>query len=174
MANAGHLEIVDTIQGRSFLAIQSAMNVFQRHNPGLSKYQIEVVREGGSEVVLFRDQVRGGATAPEVGVRPGAAAPLSGRELQMLQPAENNLSPVDTIQDSSFLAIQSATDVFQRHNPDLSQYQIEVVRDGGSVVVIFTDKDRPPGAKGGSSQRPGFEVELRAEDLRVVRSNFLR
>jgi hypothetical protein len=53
-------------------------------------------------------------------------------------------------------------------------YNIEIVREGAAlVVVIFADKDRPPGTRG-STGRPGFEVELGARDLRVLRSNHVR
>lgn len=80
---------------------------------------------------------------------------------------------LDPLQDSSVRAIQVAKEVFQQHDPDLTQYNIEVVRDGGSVVVIFAYKDRPAGTRG-SVGKSGFEVELDARDLRVLRSNFVR
>jgi len=80
---------------------------------------------------------------------------------------------LDRIQGSSFLATQAVVVVFQRHNPDLTQYKIEVVREGDSGVVIFADKNRPEGTRG-SVGKPGFEVELNAGDLRVLRSNFVR
>ena len=80
---------------------------------------------------------------------------------------------LDRIQGSSFLAIQAAMGIFQQHNPDLAQYKVEVVGEGDSVVVIFADKDRPDGTRG-SVGKSGFEVELNAGDLRVLRSNFVR
>ena len=85
-----------------------------------------------------------------------------------------SIKVLDTIQGSSYLAIQAAMGVFQRHNPDLALYKIEVVRDGDPLVVIFTDKDRPSGARGNIGARPGFEVEMDARDLHVRRSNFIR
>jgi hypothetical protein len=81
---------------------------------------------------------------------------------------------LDTIQGSSFLAIQVAIGVFKAHNPDLSQYKISVVRQANSVVVIFSDKNAQPGERGSSGGQPGFEVELDANTLRVLRSNFVR
>src|SRR5436189_44491 len=92
------------------------------------------------------------------------------------QTVMSNSSPIqvlDTIQGSSFLAIQTVMGIFQKHNPDLTHYKIEVVREGNSEVVIFADKDRPEGTRG-SVGKPGFEVELSAGDLRVLRSNFVR
>lgn len=45
------ITVLDTIQGSSFLAIQAAMEVFQRHNPDLTQYQIECAAgiRGGAE-----------------------------------------------------------------------------------------------------------------------------
>ena len=82
---------------------------------------------------------------------------------------------LDSIDARNARAIATAADVFKRHyNADLRDYNIEVVRDGNSIVVIFLDKDREPGTRGSTGGRPGFEVELDARDFRVIRSNFLR
>ena len=86
----------------------------------------------------------------------------------------SQITVLDTIQGSSVLVIQATMEVLQRHNLDLTQYKIDVVREGNSVVVIFTDKDRQVGTRGNLSARPGFEVELNAHDLHVLRSNFVR
>jgi hypothetical protein len=60
---------------------------------------------------------------------------------------------LDRIQGSSFLAIQAAIGIFQRHNPDLAQHKVEVVRDGACIVVLFAGKDRPEGIVGALGNR---------------------
>jgi hypothetical protein len=84
------------------------------------------------------------------------------------------IKELDIIQGSSFLAIQAALAAFQHRNPDLAHYKITVVSERESVVVIFADKDRQTGTRGSSSPWPGFEVEMSAKDLRVLRSSFIR
>jgi hypothetical protein len=81
---------------------------------------------------------------------------------------------LDTIQGTSFLAIQVAMGVFKVRNPDIRQYKITVVREANSVTVIFMDRNAPPDARGNPSGLPAFEVELDASDFRVLRSNFVR
>jgi len=173
MANSGQIQFLDMIQGSSFLAIQSAMEVLQRHNPDLAKYGIEVVREGNSVVVILADKDESANPREDFGVSLEPKMELSLKELSFLRSNMEQIQMLDQIQGSNFLAIQAATEVFQRYNPDLANYKIEVVREGDSVVVIFADKDRPDGTRG-SVGKPGFEVELNVQDLRVLRSNFVR
>jgi hypothetical protein len=173
MANSSQIQFLDTIQGSSFLAIQAVMGIFQRHNPDLTLYKIEVVREGNTVVVILVDKDEPASTRENLGVRLESKLELSAQDLSILRSTPGQIHLLDRIQGSSFLAIQAAMTVFQRHNPDLAQYKIEVVREGASRVVIFADKDRPEGTRG-SVGKPGFEVELNAQDLRVLRSNFVR
>jgi hypothetical protein len=80
----------------------------------------------------------------------------------------------DTILGSHFRAVEQAVKVFTSRNLDLNFYKITVVREGSSLVVIFTDKDAAMGGRGSPGTRPGFEVELDEKDLRVLRANFIR
>jgi hypothetical protein len=173
MANSNQIQFLDTIQGSSFLGAQTAMGIIRRHNLDLAQYKIEVVREGNSIVVIFADKDEPASTRENLGVRLESKAELSAQDLSVLRSDMGRIQMLDRIQGSSFLAIQAAMGIFQRHNPDLTQYKIEVVREGNSIVVIFADKDRPAGTRG-SVGKPGFEVELNAQDLQVLRSNFVR
>jgi hypothetical protein len=166
MATTGEIKVLDSILGSSFLASQAAMGVFQRHRPDIAQGSIEVLREGDSDFVVYTDRHR------QLGVRAGTAVELDTRDLKTLLSNTNRIK-VDTIQGSSFLAIGAAMEIFRRYEPDLVKYRIEVVRDGDSLVVIFTDKDRLPGTRG-SIGLPGFEVAFDARDRRVLRSNFIR
>lgn len=173
MANSKQIQFLDTIHGSSFLAIQSAMEVLRRHNPDLSQFKIEVLYEGNSVVIILADKNEPTSSRGNLGVRLEPREELSAQDLRTLRSNMGQIQLLDRIQGSSFLAIQTAIMIFQLHKPDLSQYNIEVVREGDSVVVIFADKDRPTGTRG-SIGKPGFEVELNAQDLRVLQSNFVR
>jgi hypothetical protein len=74
---------------------------------------------------------------------------------------------------SNYPPIPIAYALFEPRKPDLALYQIRVLGKKESVTVVFTDKDRQPGTRSAGA-RLGFEVEMKAADLKVVRSNFLR
>jgi len=76
--------------------------------------------------------------------------------------------------DNNSQAIEKATEVFMGHNPDLTQYEISVIDNGETLVVIFLDKNKTSNTIGNPGVLPGFEVELNAEDLRVIKSHFIR
>jgi hypothetical protein len=173
MSNSSQIQVLDTIKGSSFLAIQAVMGILQRHSPDLTQYKIEVVREGNSVVILLIDKDEPASKRESLGARVESKTELNAQDLTALRSDMGRIHMLDRIQGSSFPAIQAAVAVFQQRNPDLTQYKIEVVREGDSVVVIFADKDRPEGTRG-SVGKPGFEVELTARDLRVLRSNFVR
>jgi hypothetical protein len=161
------IKVLDSVQGSSFLTSQAVMGVFKRHTPDIAPATIEVIRDGGSEFVVFTDKNR------QFGVRAGTQVELNANDLHALLTNKDRIK-VDALQGSSFLAIEAAMEVFKRRNPDLAWYKIEVVRDGEFVVVIFSDKDRPEGSKGNLSPRLGFEAVLDARDRRVLRSHFIR
>jgi hypothetical protein len=167
MATTGQIKVLESIQGSSFLASESAMGVFQSHKPDIEHGSFEVLREGDSELVVFTE----GQT--QLGVRTGTAVELNAQDLKALTSNRARMKVVDTIQGSNFLSMRVAAEVFRRHKPDLSEYRIEVVRDGDSLVVLFSDKNRIRGTRG-SVGRPGFEVALDPRDRRVTRSNFVR
>lgn len=173
MPSSAQLKFLDTIQGCSFLSIQSAMEVLKHHNPDFERSKIEVIRKGNSAVVILADKNEPANTKKSLGVMLESKAELNAHDLSVLRSDEDQIQLLDKIQGSSFLPIRKAVEIFQRHNPDLTQYNIKVVREGDSLVVLFSDKDRPAGIHG-SIGKPGFEVELNARDLTVIRSNFVR
>lgn len=175
MADATGIKLMDTIQGTSFLAIQSAMPIFQLQNRELARYRVELVREDASELVIFVWKDGRTDTQRDVAVRLGTEVEQRARDVPVHGLDRARLTVLDTIQGSNVLVIQAAMQVFQRqYSADLRQYKIEVVREKDSVVVIFADKDREVGTRGNISKRPGFEIELDPRDLRVLRSNFIR
>ena len=161
------IKVLDSVRGSSFLTSQAAMGVFTRHTPDIAPATIEVMRDGGSDFVVFTDKNR------QLGVRAGTEVELSAQDLHILLTNKNRIK-LDMFQGSSFLAIEAALEVFKSRNPDLDQYKIDVVRDGDFLVVIFSDKDRPKGSKGNLSPRLGFEAVLDPRDRRVLRSHFIR
>ena len=172
MATSKQIHFLDKIQGGNFLAIQSIMENFQRHNPDYEQSTIEVVRVHDSIAVIltYEEPV---ANRENVGIRLESKEEFSPQALRALMLKKDQAQLLDKLQGSSFIAIQVAAKAFQQYNPDLAQYNIELVREGDSLIVIFFDKDRPEGTRG-SVGKPGFEVELKAQDLQVLRSNFVR
>jgi hypothetical protein len=84
------------------------------------------------------------------------------------------LEVVDTINGRHYLAVQAAVQELARRNLNVVGYKITVMREVNTIVVTFTDEFAPAGVRGSGGVKPGVEVELDANDLRVLRSNFLR
>lgn len=159
----------DKLRGSSFLAIQSALPVFQAHGLNPAQYRVVVSGAGHSAVTVFVEKE---SQARSVGVRQGqelSPADLSAA-MSQLDPAQ----PRDAIQATSIAPVAVAVGALRRFNPDLNHYLITLARDKESMFVIFTDADAPVGGFGSSGKRPGYEVQLNAQNLTVVRSNLIR
>ncbi len=168
MPNRGPVKVVDTLQGTSYLAIQSALKTLQRHAPDVSHRTFTVVRDGASTVVVLS-----GAGTP-LAARVAPDAELSEREVARLADARVKPTVLDSVAGSSLLAIRAGAEVFATRFPDPSPYRITLMSEGDSLVVAFTDGSAAPGGRGAPGTRPGFEVELAAHDLSVRRSSFIR
>ncbi len=84
LAEPDQLDVLDTIQGSSLPAIQTAMGEFQRQNLDPVHYKITVVREGDAIVVMFGNKEsrrgdRGG------GQRPGFEVEMARSDLSVLR-----------------------------------------------------------------------------------------
>jgi len=167
------IQIVDTIQGDSFLDIQSAMEIFQLHNPDLAQSEIKLINDGYSKVIILANKDDPENIKNTLGVRLESKMELSTQDLIALLSHKDQIQLIDEIQGSSYHPINTAVEVFKQYNPDLTYYNIQLVRESDALIVIFADKDRPIGAHG-SFGKPGFEVELNALDLRVKGSYFVR
>ena len=174
MTNVEQLEIVDSMQGSRYPAIQSAVSVFRRHGLDLARYGIEVFRDGDSEVVVFTQKGGKDEAHQRLGIQAGSNRELTHEQLDVLLSKNHLPAPSDKILGSSFPPIQAATAVFSKRLSGLEHYGIKLVRQGTSLIVVFQDKDAKPGGRGNRGSRLGFEVELDSRDLKVLRSNFVR
>ncbi len=80
---------------------------------------------------------------------------------------------LDAFNGRSYLIVQAAQKELARLKIDIVGYRVQVQRVGKLYVVIFTDENTPPGARG-SVGKPGLEVEIDPRDMSVVRSYFIR
>jgi hypothetical protein len=167
------IKVLDTIQGTSFVAIRAALVVLAPHKLDVAKYLIRVVHEGKSVVVLFTEKKPQGGPPKSFGVQLAPDKELNLLETNKIGARLQLLKVVDQIDGSNYLPIPIAFALFEPRKPDLAQYQINVFGRGESVTVAFTDKDRQPGTRGGGA-RMGFEAEMKAENLKVLRSNLLK
>jgi len=175
-AHGNQIKHLGTIQGRYYQLIQQSMVVLNHHKLDLSRYDVLLVRENENEYVIL-SEIDGSATARQAfGVNEETKAELTPKESARLASMPRQLQELAKINGTSLQAIHAANAVFASRSPtpDLTQYKIEVIKDGHSLVVIFADKDRQTGARGSPPGRPGIEVTLDPHDLRVVRSNFIR
>jgi hypothetical protein len=81
----------------------------------------------------------------------------------------------ETISGRSFLAIRAALPELERRNlKSIESYKISVSKYDSSIIVGFSDPNAPAGAMGDAGSFPALEVELSQDDLRVIRSHFVR
>lgn len=88
--------------------------------------------------------------------------------------AQSPIKVIDTISGESQKAIQLALPEFSKRGLNLDGYRIVVMEVNGQLVVLFEDAETPPGQRGSSGAKLGFEVALSENGSRVVRANFVR
>jgi len=84
------------------------------------------------------------------------------------------IQQLDSIQGTSFLAIQEAIPVFAQTKLHIADYRLTVFGEGSSLIVTFTDRDAPMSGRGSPDQHPGYQVEMDRATLRVLNSSFMR
>jgi hypothetical protein len=75
---------------------------------------------------------------------------------------------------SSLKWIHAADPAFRREKLDLDNYIVSVVEQEDSVIVLLTSPDSVEGSRGSTGKYPGYEVEIRKKDLKIIRSNYER
>jgi hypothetical protein len=78
------------------------------------------------------------------------------------------------ITGASLKWILAAEPKFQREKLDLDKYVVSVVEQGDSIIVELRSFDSVKGARGSTGSYPGYELEIRKKDVKVVRSNYIR
>lgn len=169
MGDANRLLFIDRLRGVDFVKIQSALDNINSRDFDFSRLRIELLRDEDCTVIDLSHDV----SRERFCLRLQTGDPMSTEDLDSFRSARNNTEIFESIHGTTFLAIRAAVEVFKRQNLNLEYYNIEVVREGTSIIVIFSDKDRPEGARG-SIGKIGFEVELDSRDLHVIRSNYVR
>lgn len=81
---------------------------------------------------------------------------------------------VESISGKSIQIIQVALPEAARSNIALEKYKVVVMESGSSYLVVFDDPQRVEGQRGSTARMPSFEVEVRKDDLKIVRSSFVR
>jgi hypothetical protein len=174
MSKTGPIKVLETMQGSSYLTIESALKTLERWGLDVPNSTITVLRDKETPVVVVERMTPGTGAAERHGARVEPDVELTADEVNRLTSAPDPAKAQDKIQGSSLPAIRVAAEVFRKKIPDLSGYRIALMSEGDSRIVAFTDKDAPPGSRGGGGTRLGFEVEMNARDLVVRRSNFIR
>jgi hypothetical protein len=170
------IEVLQACLGVHYLRIRNALEILQRPRLDVAHYQFIVVLENSLVYVILKDTTEQTDTPEHFGVQTERKEVLTPEQLQQTLGRLEQITTLDKIQGVHYPQIRVAANVFLERLPaaDLAKYKISVVRDGESLVVIFTDKDRDPMTRGHNPKCPEFEVELNQVDLTVRRANFLR
>lgn len=94
--------------------------------------------------------------------------------LQIALASQKLFQLVESISGKSFKIIQATLPEVAKNHFDLEKFKIVVMESESSYLVIFDDPKRAEGQRGNTSKLPSFEIELRKDDLQIVRSNFVR
>ncbi len=168
MPNTNMFKDAGSIMGTSFLAIQNALEVLDSRKLRLSDYKIEVAHKEDPKLVVFTRE------GDQFGVQTETRTELDGDAVRKFLSDKKASDVSDKIDGGNYLAVEAAMEPFRRHKPDIAYYVIGIAHQGSSIIVDFTDKDNPPGTLGSVRERPEFEVEMDANSLKVLRSNFIR
>jgi cell fate regulator YaaT (PSP1 superfamily) len=77
-----------------------------------------------------------------------------------------------TLLCKSFKALEVAVGELAKHGLKVESYQINIEALNNSIFVSFADPNRSHGQRGSGTSLIGFEVEVDAQKLNVIRSNF--
>ena len=165
------IQIIDTIKGHDFLAIQSIIDILKKYKPDWVQSKIEILSKKNSTIIVLSHE-KINDTQKTIGIDLKSKVQLDPEEVKTFISGVN-IELLDKIKASSFFIIEKANNLFQEHKLDLNEYNIEVIEEGASIIVIFSDKERIVGSRG-STGKLGFEVEFNNKDLQVIRSNFIR
>jgi len=91
-----------------------------------------------------------------------------------VSPAEAQNPKEESISGGAVRAIQAALQELERRNLDVTRFRVIVWESGSSIYVLFNHPDSPPTHTGAFRNTPSFGVELRRDDLQVIRANFNR
>ena len=171
MAQTQQLEILDTILGSSSIAIRDALSIVGPRVNDLSLYDIDIANDRTSDLVFFIRKPSGKTEVAGARLKPPSV--LAPAEIDRFASTPGDIEVLDRVHGRNFMAILAAMTIFERHNVDLSKYKVEVMSEGKFLYVVFSDKDQPEGTKG-SAGEVGFEVKFEADNLKLLRSNFIK
>lgn len=173
MVYTEQIRTVEMIQGSSGLAIREALSILETHMTDLSRYDIEVLQDPRSSVVLFFGKSGMKQKFEHIGARLEPPSVLSSTEIGHLMVAADSIRVLDRLDGGNFIAILMGMAEFEKHSVNLNKYKIELMKEGKFDFVVFSDKNQLEGVKGSIGEL-GFEVQIETDDVTVVRSNFVR
>jgi hypothetical protein len=84
------------------------------------------------------------------------------------------MNQIAAISSDNFRAIQAAMTAFAENGLSIAGYEINVFEEANRFIVLFKKAGLSAGYRGSPPGFPGFEVELDASNLNIVKSNFVR
>jgi hypothetical protein len=84
MIESANSDVIDTIRGKSFLAVEAAARELARHKLEIVGYKITVVQRGNSVFVIFADQNAPPGMRGSGGKKPTFEVELNARDLSVV------------------------------------------------------------------------------------------
>lgn len=173
MSTPIQLRVADTLQGETYPLLEEALAVLERAGGDARHYAVSLV-DDAEPVVVFRARDPHEGVRTPVAVRRHAGTELPADELRAVLARADRHKELPLLDGANLLAVRAAVVAFRQRLPELDPYRITVLRAADTISVLFTDKTAELRGRGSPGKRPGFEVQLDARDLRVLRSNFMR
>ena len=166
------LQILDSINGEDLAAIQATLASLRNHGLAPEAHNIFVGASAAFVGVVYQDEKDSGKI---VGIRANPVGALNAAESSSILLSRAGFQLRGKMHGSSLGPMLATLPVFaQQKGLHLDQYRLELMRDKASFIVTFLDKTSQPGGLGNPGPRPGFEVVVNAQDLKVLRSHYIR
>jgi len=166
------LQILDSINGEDLAAIQATLPSLRDRRLAPEAHNIFVGAGAAFVGVVYQDEKD---SSKIVGIRVNPAGDLTAAEASGILMGRAVFQLRGKLHGSSLGPMIAALPVFaQQKGLHLDQYRLELIREKTSFIVTFLDKTSQPGGLGNPGPLPGFEVVLNAQDLKVLRSHYIR
>jgi len=164
------LQRLDSIDGRGFLEIRSALRALRGVRPEANPDRVELLRDAAGAVAVFEE----GESL--IAVRTDKGTLLPSADARYLVANADPLRSRRSLRGANIPLIERAAIEFGKKLPfDFDEYVIAVVDDGPMRVVMLRDRDRDRREDEiGSAGRPSFEVGFDREKFEVVKAHFSR
>lgn len=96
------------------------------------------------------------------------------RGFAMTGPEDRAIKITATFSGTVLNCLFSAEKEMRSKKIDFDKYEVSILESSESITLILKEPGLPKDEMGNTGSIPGYEVEVRKQDHRVIRSNYIR